>query len=371
MDVSWLASEEGQASVAALIGVDPLKARSLLSGVPPDRVSDALTQAQHRPPDFPLTVVTIDGVQQASPVPVAQRRAQRVAESGCSAVIDAGCGIGLDSWAFARAGLQVLAYEVDPTTAEVARANLAGLDVAVRTADVTEADLPPDAALFVDPARRHAHRDALGRPVRIHDPEQWRPAWSWVLDQAKRRTVIARIRPGHRDLPGGTEWHCSSMARRLVDATLWFQPLAEHPRRASVYDGSTRHELHGLGAAVHVGNAGKFIIDPDPAIVRSGLVADAALVAAGHLIDEHLAFITTDIEPPAWLGRSMAVLEQAPLKRAAAACRRHGLRSATVWARGFDRVPQLGLPQGREAIVVAARLGRERRAVTWIGVPVR
>ncbi|MCU0299475.1 MAG: class I SAM-dependent methyltransferase, partial [Candidatus Nanopelagicales bacterium] len=161
MNVEWLASQEGRDAIASLRGVDPLQARSALPGVDADLVSQALTQAQHRPVDFPLALVTRDGIQQASPVAVARRRATRLAEAGVTDVIDAGCGIGLDSWAFAEAGLNVVAVEVDPTTAAVARANLAGFGVEVRTGDATSMALPPG-VLFVDPARRREHADADG-----------------------------------------------------------------------------------------------------------------------------------------------------------------------------------------------------------------
>jgi hypothetical protein len=368
MDVAWLTSDEGRAAIAALTGADPLHARSLLPHLRPDRVSDALTQARHRPPGFPLPLVTADGVQQASPAIIAERRARRLAASGVTRVIDAGCGVGLDSWAFARVGMEVVAYESDPTTAEVARANLAGLGVPVLAEDVTAAALP-DGALYVDPGRRRAHRDTDGRPLRIRDPQQWSPPWSWVVDQVGRRPVVARTRPGQRDLPPATEWHCSSLRRRLVDATVWFGSLAQADRRASVLD-TDWHELTGPPAPVVSGPAGTYIIDPDPAIVRTGLVANAAAAVDGRLLDEHLAFITADGQPPRWAGRCMRVIEEVSLREVRAACRTHGLARVTVWSRGFERTPSVGLPQGRDGIVVAARLGTDRRPVAWVGTPV-
>ncbi len=371
MDIAWLTSDEGRAAIAALAGVDPLLARARLPHLTPERVSAALTQARHRPPDFPLPLVTDVGIQQASPVSVAQRRAQRLFEAGTRTVIDAGCGIGVDSWAFAGAGLRVIAFEVDPTTAEVARANLSGLDVEVRCADVTAAALPPAAALYVDPARRLQHHDPQGRPLRVNDEQRWRPPWSWVVDQARQRDVLARIRPGFRDIPDGAEWHCSSIRRRLVDATTWFPPLAEVDRRASVHDGTQWHELSGPADPPQSGPVGTYVIDPDPAIVRSGLVSNAARLISGRLVDPHLAFITTDRTPPGWLGRCMRVLEQVELKSVRDACRRHGLSTATLWARGFPQPPNIGIPAGQDAIVVAARVGSGRRSVAWIGVPVR
>jgi len=65
----------------------------------------------------------------------------------------------------------------------------------------------------------------------------------------------------------------------------------------------------------------------------------------------------------------MEVLEQTALKRIAATCRRHGIESATVWARGFDSIPRTGLREGRQGIIVAARVGDERRTTVWVGRP--
>ena len=369
MDVEWLTSDEGRAAVAALRGVDPLKARALLPELSTALVASALTQAQHRPEGFPLPLVTIDGIQQSTPPDVAVRRAQRLADAGVRTVIDAGCGIGTDSWAFAGVGMHVIAYEVDPDTAHVARANLKGLDVDVHQGDATLAAFPQDAALYVDPARRRDQRDTQGRPLRIHDPAQWRPTWSWVVGQAQQRPVVARIRPGHRDLPPGTEWHCTSVNRSLVDATAWFPPLAQTPRRASVLHGGSWHEIAGSPAHGEAAEVGRFIVDPDPAIVRSGLVSNAAELIGGHLLDTRLAFITCHERPPAWVGRGMEVLEQTTLKRIAATCRRHDIESATVWARGFDSIPRTGLREGRQGIIVAARVGDARRSIAWVGRP--
>lgn len=355
MSVQWLASDEGQQTIEALRGADPLKARKMFPDLSADQVTAALTQARHKPIGYPLPLVTAEGIQQATPVPVAQRRAARLA-TAVDAVIDAGCGIGLDAWAFQQAGLRVLAYEQDSQTAEIARAN--GIDVIC--ADVTQATLA-DTTVFVDPARRRTHREVSGQAIRTHDPQQWRPAWDWVLSHAS----MARVGPGLKEIPETAEWHCSSIGRSLVDATLWFPPLDCVDRRASVLHDGTWHEVVGPAPPATVLPPQQYITDPDPAIVRAGLVS-----CLGSLLDPHLAFLTTPEQPPAWWGRSMRVLEEVPLKEVRTTAERLGMRGVTTWARGFGQQPRLGLREGTDGIVVAARLGPERVSRAWIGVPV-
>lgn len=362
MTVQWLASPEGQATIAALRGADPLRARHQFPDLDPAKIAAALTQAVHRPDGFPLPLVTPTGIQQSTPMAVALRRARRLALA-TERVVDAGCGIGLDSWAFQQAGMEVLAYERDPATADIARANLPGVEVV--TADVTDVVLPA-APVFVDPARRRGHLDADGRPVRVRDPEQWAPPWSWVRDHAQ----VARLAPGFRDIPADAEWHCSSIGRSLVDATLWMPPLAHVDRRASVLHGEQWHELAGPTAPSQTGPISEYLIDPDPAIVRAGLVTNAAVECDGHLLDKDLAFLTCETAPAAWLGRAMRVVEEVSLKQVRAACRRLGMERVTLWSRGFTHRPELGLPPGADGIVVAARLGPKRRTRAWIGEPI-
>jgi hypothetical protein len=360
MTLDWLADPDGQAAIEALRGADPLRARQLHPELTAEQVTAALTQARHKPPGFPLRLVTSEGIQQATPIEVALRRARRLAGTA-TRVVDAGCGIGVDSWAFNQAGLEVLAFEQDPATAQIARHN--GIDVV--TADVTTVTLP-HAPVYVDPARRRVHHDVQGRPVRVHDPQQWRPPWSWVRQHA----AIARVAPGSRDLPPETEWHCTSIDRTLVDATLWWPPRALTDRRASVLHQGVWHELEGPATPSPAGPVLSYLLDPDPAIVRTGLVGSAASLAGGHLLDPDLAFITTGAPPPAWLGRAMQVLDEVPLKEVRQTCTALGIQRATVWARGFTHPPRTGLPQGTDGIVVAARLGPQRAARAFVGRPV-
>lgn len=356
MDLAWLAGAEGQAAIEALRGVDPLRARALHPELSIERLTDALGQAAHKPVDFPLPLVTPDGIQQSTPVAVALRRAQRLALTQ-DTVIDTGCGVGVDAWAFQQAGLTVVAFEQDPLTAAIARAN--GIDVTC--ADATGVELPPG-CVYTDPARRKAHRSTHGQAIRTHDPQHWQPPWDWVLAHAQ----VARVAPGLREIPENAEWHCSSIRRSLVDATVWFAPLDQVDRRASVLHHGVWHELTGPAAPAQTGDVGEYIVDPDPAIVRAGLVSNLG----GRLLDPKLAFVTFDEQPEAWVGRAMRVLEEVPLKAVAAACRRLGMQRVTVWARGFDPVPRLGLREGQDGIVVMARLGSRRVARAWIGTPV-
>ena len=73
---------------------------------------------------------TREGLEQASRPAVAAHHAERMLAAGVRRVVDLGCGIGTDAMAFARAGLEVVAVDSDPLTAEVAAANLRSLDVA-------------------------------------------------------------------------------------------------------------------------------------------------------------------------------------------------------------------------------------------------
>ena len=100
-------------------------------------------------------IFTRDGLEQASRPDIADYHAQRFVAAGVRRVFDLGCGIGTDAIAFVRAGLEVVAVEVDPVAAAAAGYNLTGIaEVVCADAETMIHQLGADDAVFCDPARR-------------------------------------------------------------------------------------------------------------------------------------------------------------------------------------------------------------------------
>jgi len=162
---------------------------------------------------------TRDGLEQASRPEVADYHASRFVQAGVQRVIDIGCGIGSDSLAFARAGLEVVALDVDPVTAVVAQANL-GDRVSVICADahdVADQLMGPGVGVFCDPSRR----DDRGRLWRVED---FAPPWSFVtglLDA--NRTAGVKLGPAlpHTLIPETAEAEWVTHRGDTVEVTLW------------------------------------------------------------------------------------------------------------------------------------------------------
>ena len=338
--VGWLASDAGRAALAAATAydeaaharaaageagaVDPLRAaaalRRELPGADPAHLAAALTQVRLRRrarsrlgDQVDHLLLTEDGAEQATRTAVADLRARMYADAGATHVADLGCGLGLDTLAFARAGLAVTAVERDPVVAELARLNAAaaGLDHLVRviTGDVTDAAVL-DAALagadaaYVDPARRDTAQRTGGRSARVADPADWSPPWTWVEAVAAQvpRTA-AKVAPGvpHAMTPYGGRTTWTSVDGQLVEAEIAWPALAEGDdvRRARVIRGG---EAVVLGSTVAldgetpppVGPVGAWLHEPDDAVIRAGLVRAVAAQLDGRLLDPHVAYVTTD-----------------------------------------------------------------------------
>jgi SAM-dependent methyltransferase len=373
--VAWLCSAEGDAALAAaadLVGRgDPLAATTALraTGLDPDRAAAALTQATLRRqaeakfgPDAHRMLFTRAGLEQATRAVVATRRAQRLVAAGATRVADLGCGIGSDARAFARAGLRVLAVEADPTTAAIAAANLVGTDAVVEYHDATTVDLSDVDAAFCDPARRDAAR---GR--RVFDPEAFSPPWSFVtaLADTVARTVL-KVAPGldHALIPPGAEAEWVSVGGDVVEAALWCGPLAEHPRRATVLRGDGSAVLTGSGTVqAPVGPLGRYLYDPDGAVVRSHLVAEFAATIDGTLADRRIAYVFTDEPVATPFGSGFEIVDRLPygVKPLRAELRRRGIGRLEIRKRGVAVEPdrlrrELRLDGPDEAVLVLTRI---------------
>lgn len=227
------------------------------------------------------------GLEQATREPVARWRAARFVAAGVTQVWELGCGIGLDSMAFAEAGLRVVAVEADGETAAVAAHNLALVDgdAEVRVGFAEEAAVPPGAAVFLDPARRTAE----GRTWNVAD---FTPPWDFVLGHlASERFVAVKLGPGlpKELIPASVLAGWTSHRGDVVEATLWNR-LGTGTEAVVL-----PHELRVTSPpALEVRPLGRYLLEPDGAVIRAGLVSAVAPGSDVWLLDRHTAYLSAD-----------------------------------------------------------------------------
>ncbi len=57
-----------------------------------------------------------------------------------------------------------------------------------------------------------------------------------------------------------------------------------------------------------------FLYEPDGAVIRAGLVTAVAAGVGGHLIDEHIAYVTSDQSFRTPFARGYQVIEEVPYR---------------------------------------------------------
>nr|WP_259471427.1 class I SAM-dependent methyltransferase [Streptomyces shenzhenensis] len=300
---------------------------------------------------------TPDGVEQSTRTSVAAYRAARLREAGVRSVADLCCGVGGDAIAFARAGIRVLAVDRDPLTAEVARANAAalGLDelIEVREADVTGVDTSGWDAVFVDPARR-------GSRGRLFDPEAYSPPLSWAVGAAATaRTAVLKVAPGipHEAVPERAEAEWISDGGEVKEAVLWFGTGAPGAVRATLLPGPRTLLGRGLPNP-EVRPVGRYLYEPDGAVIRAHLVAEVAAELDGGLIDPTIAYVTADGLRATPYATSYEITDQLHfnIKKLKALLREREVGTLTVKKRGSAVEPEelrrKVRPQGPNAATV-------------------
>ncbi|MFD7292783.1 methyltransferase domain-containing protein [Streptomyces sp. NPDC059897] len=351
-DFSALLSPEGLALLDELRDHDPAQELALATKLrrehPAELVSAALAQARLRQravakfgaEDAGRMFFTPNGVEQATRTSVAAYRAGAFARLGVRSVADLCCGIGGDAIALARAGIRVLAVDRDPLTCAVARANAEALGLAelieVREADVTEVDTAAYDAVFVDPARR-------GGRGRIFDPEAYSPPLSWAVSAAlKAPRAALKIAPGipHEAIPAEADAEWISDGGDVKEAVLWFG-TAPGRMRATLLPGP--RELVGRGLPdPEVRSVGRYLYEPDGAVIRAHLVAEVAEEVGGGLVDETIAYVTADELHPTPYAAAYEITDQLPfnVKKLKALLREREVGVLTVKKRGSAVEPE-------------------------------
>lgn len=340
-------------------------------------VSAALTQSRLRAAarakfgDFASGMLfSQEGLEQSTRLAVAAHHAQRYRAAGVSKVADLTCGLGADAMAFASLGLGVLAFELDEGTALLADHNLRHWDDArVVHADaletVSRGDIGVD-ALFADPARRNARG-------RRHDPRDYSPP---LADVVALRTwwpqLGIKVGPAisHEDVPPDSEAQWVSVDGDVVEAGLWMGDLRHHQgHSALVLRGSEAHVLDGSPVPGEPGELGDYLLEPDGAVIRAGLVGPLAESLGARLLDPHIAYLTADAPIDSPFAAAFRIVEALPYseRRLASALAARGVGRAEIKKRGVDVDPavlrrRLKLKGDASATVILTRIGESRMA---------
>ncbi|WP_104523747.1 class I SAM-dependent methyltransferase [Blastococcus atacamensis] len=301
--------------------------------------------------DADRLLFTSDTLEQAGRPELAARRATRLLAGGADSVADLGCAAGTDTIALARAGARVLAVDVDPVARELTALNVEALGVAddvwVVAGDAVEmvaaargGEVAGCGAAVLDPARRAGGRRQL-------DPDRWSPPWSTVVELlAKVPTSVVKVAPGldHDRVPAGVEAEWVSVGGSIVEALLWGPAVSRTWRRATVVRDGVPHELVAdtdPGPAP-TGPVRGWLHEPDPAVIRSGLVSLAAADLTATLIDPTIAYLTSDARAESPWVSSYRVDEVLPfnLKKLKALLRERGVGRVVVKKRGSAIEPE-------------------------------
>ncbi len=357
-DLAFLTSAEGERVLNRLAGEDlsdenTLKLiTSLRRELSVTQAAAALEQAQLRRKavrkfgdDASKMYFTREALEQASDPLACRYRTLEVFPS--QYIVDSCCSIGADSIAFAQAGADVLGLDIDPVRIAMARLNAEAVGVKARfeVADVREG-IPEADLIFFDPGRR----DTNGK--RIFDVERYEPPLSTIRGwQAGRITV--KLSPGVelaqlQAYPGLVGF--ISVNGELKEALLQYDPYIGRTDSylAVLLSGSADapdiwEKLNSDNkAAAPISEPKGWLVEPDPAIIRAGLVADLAVEIGGAQLDPEIAYITTEEKPDTVWARAWKIIDWMPfnVKKLRAYLRERNVGTVTVKKRGTAVTPE-------------------------------
>jgi hypothetical protein len=253
---------------------------------------------------------TDDALQQATAAVVARHRARRLAGQR---VHDATCSVGTELAALRHTAALVLGSDIDEVRLAMARHNL-GPDVPLCRADALR-PISRDTVVVLDPARR-----AGGR--RRFDPTAYLPPLDALAEVYRGRPTVVKCAPGIdfdavRRLGFDGEVEVVSAGGAVREACLWSPALAEPGvrRRAGVLDrGATPDEMLTDADPDDCGSGppGRWIVDPDGAVVRAGLVRQYGTRHGLWQLDPDIAYLTGDRLP--YGVRGFEIIDQLPLR---------------------------------------------------------
>ena len=294
---------------------------------------------------------TGEALEQSTSFEVAAHRARRFD----GPVLDVCCSVGGDLLALPDGSVGV---DLDEARLLLAAENARVLGRQVSLVRADALDLAPTGDVFADPARRSGGR-------RVFDARAYSPPLAALLGWLPQvRSLGVKVAPGIDDdaIPAGVELELVSLRGDVKEAVLWGGAARRgSARSATLLPGG--HVLTDAAAATPgVRPPGRWLLEPDGAVIRAHLVAQVVRDTGGWLLDATIAYVSADTMTPTPYGTWFEVLEVLPfgLKRLRQVLRTYDAGSVVVKKRGTAVEPevlrrQLGLSGSREVTVVLTR----------------
>jgi THUMP domain-like len=233
---------------------------------------------------------TDDALQQATAEAVAAHRAHRLIGAR---VHDVTCSVGAELAALRGAADVIVGSDIDAVRLAMARNNVP--DVQVCRADALR-PVTRDTVVLADPGRRTGGR-------RRFDLRAYAPPLDELFDVYRGRNLVVKCAPGIdfdqlAELGFEGEVELCSLTGSVREACLWSAGLGEPGvrRRATMLDRGEQVTDADTDECV-VAPAGRWIIDPDGAVVRAGLVRQYATRHGLWQLDPDIAYLSGDELP--------------------------------------------------------------------------
>jgi hypothetical protein len=314
---------------------------------------------------------TREALQQSSSFAVSTYRAERYRPF--DALLDLGCSIGGDTISLANLAPTV-GIDIQPLRLAIAQANAQSLGVADQVEFILtdlEDSLPLRAVVgtgtFFDPARRSGGK-------RSYSVREYVPKLDIIQDWLPRLPHLGvKISPGVR-LSEIEHWEAElefiSVHGELKEAVLWFGALKSAPKKATVLPGPYSIVPDGYRVPLALSQPLQFLVEPDPAVLRAGLVAALGRRLGAFQLDPAIGYLTYQHITTSPFARVWRIEDWMPfsVKRLRSYLRERGVGQITVKKRGSPLQPEelmgmLKLRGENQRVVVLTQLAGDPIAI--------
>lgn len=248
-------------------------------------------------PDAERLLLTRAALEQASHPAVAAHRAGRFAQAPL--VIDLCTGAGVDAVAIGRRVDTVVAVDLDPSRALLARHNTrrCGVDAVVVVGDARRPPVQMSGLLHADPSRRRGERRA--RRLADYGPPVGDLLAATATAAGRGIVLSPAVAWDDPHLPDDAEVEFLQVGQDLVEAMMWLGDLRRPGVRATATllpEGETR-SVEGPGEPLPVGPIREWLVEVAPAAVRARIHDSIGTELGARRVARNRALLTTSRSP--------------------------------------------------------------------------